>query len=118
VSLDAVRRELGVSPEEEQAPVVARARDLAREYLRGGRPFAWNATNVTRLIRDPLVDHFASYGARVRIVYVEAAMEVILCRNRARATPVPEAVIRSLADRLEVPGPAEAHGVEWVWRRS
>jgi predicted kinase len=113
VSLDGIRRELRIPPGADQAPVVKRARALAREQLRAGRSFAWNATNVTRLIRDPLIELFAGYGARVRIVYVEGGWDPLLRRNSRRPAPVPEAVIRSLARRLEIPDLTEAHSVDW-----
>jgi hypothetical protein len=71
ISLDALRDELDIAPTDTQGPVLARARELAREYLRQGRSFVWNATNISRQLRRESVRLFAGYGARVRIVYVE-----------------------------------------------
>ena len=56
VSLDDLRVELEVDPADGQGPVVAAARERAREHLRAGRPFAWNATNVSRPLRASLVE--------------------------------------------------------------
>ena len=114
ISLDAIRQARGVNPCKEQGTVVAAAKAEARALLRRRQPFVWNATNVTRRIRDPLVDTFLSYGARVRIVYVDAPLEVILRRNRQRPAPVPEAVIQRLAAQTEPPDLGEAHVVTWV----
>lgn len=114
VSLDAIRRELRIGPREPQGAVAAEAKARARELLRRRPSFVWNATNVTRAARAPLIDLFAAYHARVRIVYVDAPFEELLARNRARPDPVPEAVIARLARRLEVPDLTEAHAVEWV----
>jgi predicted kinase len=99
--------------------VVQAARERARELLRQRQPFAWNATNITRSLRRQLVDLFLSYGARVRIVYVEAPYTDLLARNRHRAAAaaVPEKVIARLLRRLDVPDATEAHAVGWVVER-
>ncbi len=116
VSLDALRHDLDVGPRDDQGTVVAAAREQARVYLREGRSFAWNATNLTRQLRARLVDRFVDYHARVRIVYVEAPLEEVLRRNRARAgrAQVPEAVIHRFAAHLDVPDLTESHAVEWI----
>ena len=49
----------------------------------------------------------------MRIVYVNAAWDELLRRNRARTNRVPEAVLRRLAQKLEVPDLTEAHQVEY-----
>jgi predicted kinase len=89
------------------------AKEQARAYLRQQQPFVWNATNVTRALREQLVNFFVSYGARVRIVYLDAPLETILRRNRSRAARVPDAVMNKLIDKLDVPDMAEAHVVLW-----
>ncbi len=116
VSLDALRHDLDISPRDDQGAVVAAAREQARVYLREGRSFAWNATNLTRQLRARLIDGFVDYQARVRIVYVEAPLEETLRRNRERAgrAQVPEAVIQRFAAHLDVPDLTEAHAMEWI----
>ncbi len=114
VSLDALRQSLGVAPEKDQGAVVAAAKEAARALIRTQRSFVWNATNTTQRLRRQLVDFFVAYGARVRIVYVEAPCAELLRRNRARTRPVPETVLRRLATRLDVPEVTEADHVEWV----
>jgi predicted kinase len=114
VSLDELRRAMKVSPTANQGPVVSKARELAREHLRARRDFVWNATNVSRQIRELSVNLFAAYNARVRIVYVEAPEERLYAQNRERDDSVPAEVIRKLTERWEVPDLTEAHRVEWV----
>jgi predicted kinase len=114
ISLDALRRELGVSPEGEQGAVASRARELARSHLRAGRDFVWNATNFTRVMRDSLIQMFHQYGARVRIVYLETSWPELQRRNRQRAAAVPLRVLEKLVDRLETPDLTEAHEVVWI----
>ena len=117
VSLDRIRRELKVAPDEDQGVVAQAAKARARELLRRHEPFIWNATNVTRALRGQLVDLFAAYGARVRIVYVEAPHAELSRRNVRRETSVPGPVIAKLARKLEIPDLTEAQAVEWVWEQ-
>lgn len=114
ISLDALRHELGVAPSDPQGLVLTRAKDLAREFLGAGKPFVWNATNLSRHIRGECVRLFHEFGARVRIVYVEAQPDRLFAQNRQRRKKVPEAVIERLLDKWEVPDRTEAHQVDWI----
>jgi predicted kinase len=84
-------------------------RERCREFLRSGRSFAFNVTNLLRLTRGRWIDLFADYQARIEIVYVEPPLSVILAQNKRRERPVPEKVIGELAARCEPPTLAEAH---------
>jgi predicted kinase len=114
VSLDTIRDELDVPAGETPGEVIDRAKQRAREHLRAKRPFAWNATNLSRKLRRPLLDFFADYAARVRIVYCETSWHELLERNHDRDRSVPEAAIRRMLERWQVPDITEARGVEWV----
>ena len=116
ISLDAIRRELKVTPADDQGAVAALAKSRARELLRRQQPFVWNATNISRTLRTALIDLFAAYHARIRIVYVDAPWKTILQRNQERESSVPEPVIARMLRKLEVPDLTEAHAIEWVWR--
>ncbi|MDP6360826.1 MAG: AAA family ATPase, partial [Planctomycetota bacterium] len=96
ISLDEIRRQLGIDPAENQGPVTAHAQETARGLLRKKQGFIWNATNATRAVRRGLVTLFAAYGARVQIVYVESQWPCLLARNLARQNPVPVSVITKL----------------------
>ena len=114
ISLDALRIELGVAPSDPQGLVVNRARELAREHLRTGKPFVWNATNLSRHVRNECVRLFHEFRAKVRIVYVEASPDRLFSQNRQRRRKVPDSVIERLLDRWEVPDRTEAHQVDWI----
>ncbi len=114
ISLDAIRQNQEIGAKEPQGRVVRAAKERARELLRARRPFVWNATNLTRHLRDPLIDLFLGYGARVRVVFLDAPLDVVLRRNRERAEPVPENVILRLAAKLDLPDLTEAHRVEYA----
>jgi len=65
-------------------------------------------------MRRGLISLLSNYGAKSRIVYVEAPWEELHRRNRSRAYPVPESIIDRLATRLEMPSLTEAHRVDYV----
>lgn len=113
VSLDAIREETGAGAAGDQGTVVQAARERARERLRAGEGFVWNATNLSRELRGSLVDLFTAYGARVRIIYVEAPSANLFARNAARDAEVPLAAIERMMGRWEVPEPWESTAVEW-----
>jgi predicted kinase len=113
VSLDAIRKASGISPEDNQGAVGAQAKERARAYLRQAQPFVWNATNTTRAMRRQLVELLNNYHAAVRIVYVETAWRELLRTNATRADPVPQSVLQRLAARVEMPSMTEAHTVDY-----
>ncbi len=108
ISLDTIRKELSISPKAKQGRVIQEAKSRAKKLLRQKRPFAWNATNITHFIRKPLIDLFASYGAKVKIVYIEPPYKRLLEQNKSRPGFVPDKVLHDLADKLEVPNILEA----------
>jgi predicted kinase len=114
ISLDQIRAEMEVRPEDSQGVVIDAARERAREYLRKAQPFAWNATNLTRELRGRLIDLFALYNPRIRIVYVEASYRRLFQQNRGREAAVPEAVVDRMVRNWEVPDLTEAHRVDYV----
>ncbi len=109
IELDAIRRELRIGPDEPQGKVIDVARGRARELLREGRPFVWDATNLSRTLRKAVVGTCLDYHARVRLVYVEAPAHALFRRNRERPHPVPENVLGRMLRRWEPPDPTEAH---------
>ena len=113
ISLDAIREELGERSTGNQGKVIQLARERAREFLRQGQDFVWDATNLSREIRGQLIDLFANYRARVRIIYVEASMPSLHYQNENRSDAVPASVIGEMMNRWEVPTPFEADQVEW-----
>jgi len=111
VSLDNLRDELGVEAVDDQGKVAQLGRERCREHLRAGRSFVFNATNLLRQTRRRWIDLFADYDARIEVVYIEPPLPVALARNARRPSPVPERVIRRLAEKCEPPTFAESHGL-------
>lgn len=113
ISLDEIRKELKISPRDDQTRVVETARERARELLRKKQPFVWNATNLSPMLRGRQLSLFTQYHASTRIVYLETAWEEQLRRNRERADAVPEQVICRMLEDLVPPETKEATRVEW-----
>ena len=114
VSLDEIRREMGVRPTDGQGAVIQEAKERAREHLRRKEPFVWNATNLQGSTRQTLTGLFEGYGARVRTVYLETPEPVRASRNQSRKDAVPEAVVGRMLSKTVPPGPSEAQTVEWI----
>jgi putative nucleotidyltransferase with HDIG domain len=114
ISLDELRKQMSISPEDDQGAVINAAKTIAREYMRDGQSFVWNATNISRQLRGMLTRLFASYQANIRIVYLETSWDELLRRNCDRSAKLPEKVLYKLKQRLEVPYITEAHTVNWL----
>ncbi|RYD66899.1 MAG: hypothetical protein EOP83_03960 [Verrucomicrobiaceae bacterium] len=114
VSADALRKEMGVSWEDNQGTVIQATRERARFHLRTGQAFVWNATNLTRQMRQGLIGLCRSYDAYVEIVAFDAPLKTILKRNAGREAVVPSAAIEALALKWEPVIATEAHHTEWV----
>jgi putative nucleotidyltransferase with HDIG domain len=112
VALDMIRDAMDIEPKDNQGQVIQSAREQCREYLRKGRDFAFNATNITRQMRQRWVDLFADYSARIEIVYIEPSLATILAQNKRRPHPVPENVILRLLEKSEVPTITECHALK------
>ncbi len=109
VSLDEIRKQMGVSPTDNQGTVVQAGREQCRQFLRSGTDFVLNATNITRQTRKLWIDIGADYGARISIIYIEPPLDLILEQNSGRDARVPAQVIQRLIDRLDPPTLAECH---------
>lgn len=112
ISLDEVRAQVGCEPTENQGQVIHLAREKCRELLRAEKSFIFNATNTVKQTRSKWIDLFADYGAQIKIVYVEPAIEKLLEQNRSRTQSVPESVVLKLAEKCEPPTWLESHQLE------
>jgi len=111
VSLDALRRKDGVKRGDRRAEgrVYAQARELLREELRHGRTVIHNATNLSRLQREPILALADDYNARVKIVCVECSPQELHKQNSEREHSIPDEAIGDLLGRWEAPTLADAH---------
>lgn len=116
VSLDDLRREMGVVYGDKvgSGRVIQKAKELAKEYLRSRTPFVWNATNITLQMREQLVDLFATYHAKIKLIYLEVPYSQLLSQNRNRDYAIPSDAIEYMIQKLEVPKDWEVHELELV----
>lgn len=116
ISLDAIRRKNKISPTDKSGNgrVIQAAKEEARSYLRKGQNFIWNATNITQQLRMQLIDLFVSYGAKVKIVYIEKPYNIWRKQNKEREYMLPENVLDKMLSKLEIPQLTEAHEVEYI----
>lgn len=108
ISLDAIRQEWKYDASRNQTPIVKEARERAKVLLRKKQPFVWNATSLTEMVRSEQISLFESYGASVRIVYLETGWKTNQERNRNRRDSVPEEKLEKMLGILEPPQPWEA----------
>lgn len=114
VSLDQIRRERKIAPSANQGQVIQAAHESARQHLRAGQNFIWNATNITAQTRARVLRLLRDYNARIRIVYIEPDYNRLFSQNRNRDHVVPTEVMLKLAAKLEPPTWAEAHEVTYL----
>lgn len=116
VSLDAIRRKYKIDPTDKSGngQAVQMAKEDARIHLRKGQDFIWNATNITKQMRTQLIDLFVSYGAKVKIVYIEKPYDIWRKQNRDREYPLSESVLDRMLGKLEIPQSTEAHEIQYV----
>jgi predicted kinase len=111
ISLDEIRKELKVSPGDRgaQSGIARHGRELAKEYLRKGEPFVWDATSTRRDQRAQVIALASTYGFKARVIHVDADRSVLVDRNRKRKNPVPDYVIENMMRRFQPPGLDECH---------
>lgn len=111
ISLDTIRAELNIRPDQPSGTVIAVGRERAKVYLRTHTPFVWNATNVTAETRQKVYRMCTSYGARVKLIYLEAPYQELLRRNQIRGRSVPVKVIDHLIHKMDMVESTEAYDV-------
>ena len=114
ISLDEIRKEIGVSPDAKQGPVIALAHERAKELLRKKQHFVWNATSLSHLLRSSQIELFESYGASVKTIYLETKLDTLLERNKKRQAYVPENVISKMLSKIEPPERYESEQVIYI----
>lgn len=114
VSFDDAREALGLRHGKNEGAVAHHAFDLARELLRGKKPFVWNATHLSQQMRTKTLDVCFAYQAQVQIVYLELPRAQLLARNHRRDTSLSNKALLEMLHRWEVPLPTEAHRVSYL----
>lgn len=114
VSLDEIRKKNKVKATDNQGAVANAAKEFAKDHLRKHEPFVWNATNLTPQMREQLIELFESYGANVKIIYVESSYDTLSKQNKNRTAVVPQDVIDNMLKKMVPPLMTEARNVSWI----
>ena len=115
VSLDNIRRKNNIKPTDKKKNgwVIQMAKEQAKVHLRKRECFVWNATNIYRNLRGQIISLFHSYGAKVKVIYLEVPYKRLMNQNQNREYPVPNKVLEKMISKLDVPAPWEAPIVEY-----
>jgi len=105
--------ELGLKERDNVGAAVHLVLDRAKELLRNKEPFIWNATHLSKQMRNKTLDLLYDYGATVKLVYLEAPESYIKKRNSLRNTTLPNKKIDEMLFRWEVPTAIESHQIEF-----
>ena len=116
VSIDALRRQHKIAPTDKKknGQMVQLAKEQARIHLRKEQTFIWNATNITKMMRQQLIDLFQAYGAKTKLIYLEVPAKQLFRQNKNRVYPVPTKILDKMIKKLEPPVIWEAPEVEYV----
>ena len=116
VSLDDMRRKAKIryGDTKGNGQIIQEAKETARQYLRNGTAFIWNATNITRQMRGQMIDLAEPYQPMTKIIYLEVGYEKLLAQNKNRDFDIPGNAVERMIEKLEVPKIWEAPIVEYV----
>ena len=115
ISLDNIRREMGVSPTDKKGNgrVYQEAKERCKVLMRERKDFVFNATNLTRDMRGKWLNLFHEYSGKVVIDYIEVPYKKLISQNSDREYKVPEKVIHKMIGGLEIPLYDEAWDVRY-----
>ena len=112
LSLDALRREMDIAPDENQGRVIQESQERARRFLRCKQSFVWDGINITVDQRQIILGLAHAYGARTEVVVVERSWHDTMDANMSRGDgAVPQQVIARMLRRWEAPTLAECHAL-------
>lgn len=116
ISLDDIRRAHKISPKNTKGngKVLQIAKEMIKIHLRKQQSFVFNATNIIQQLRSQWIDLFTTYGATVKIVYLEVPYRQLLQQNRNREHIVPLNVMERMIQKLEIPSLVEAETVSYM----
>ncbi len=116
ISLDNIRRANKIAPKNTKAngKVLQIAKEQMKVYLRKKQSFVFNATNTIKQLRSQWITLLTTYGASVKIIYLEVPYVQLIRQNSNREQVVPTKVMEKMIRKLEVPSLAEAETVVYM----
>lgn len=114
VSFDDTREAMGLKHGKNDGMVAHQTVDQAKVLLRARQPFAWNATHLSKQMREKTLNLLFAYQAEVEIVYLEQPRSELLRRNTKRDTSLSNKTLESMLTKWDLPLPTEAHRVRHI----
>ncbi len=113
ISLDDLRIEHGAVHGDMymQGKIVAMAYEKAKEYCRKKQYFVWNSTNLSKMLRNRLINSVLPYNPRIEIVYIETSFAQNVHRRKGI---IPEKEMIKMQKMLDMPMLAEAYHVSYI----
>ncbi len=96
VSLDDIRGQMNIGWKDNQGQVLQAGFEAARVHLRKGQDFVWNATGISRQIRQKIIGLARDYDFTVEGVSIDIPLDLAKERNRSRDRAVPDVVMDKL----------------------
>ncbi|MBI0006921.1 AAA family ATPase [Gilliamella sp. W8126] len=113
-SYDDARNQLKLKHGQNEGLVIQFVLAKVKQYLRENQSFIWNATHLSRDMREKALDLLYAYHAEVEIVYLEQSEKTLYQRNSSRDTSLPNKKITQMLSKWQVPLPTEAHKVTYL----
>ena len=113
-SYDDARNQLKLKHGQNEGLVIQFVLAKVKQYLRENQSFIWNATHLSRDMREKALDLLYAYHAEVEIVYLEKSEKTLYQRNSSRDTSLPNKKITQMLSKWQVPLPTEAHKVTYL----
>ena len=113
-SYDDTRNQLKLKHGQNEGLVIQFVLAKVKQYLRENQSFIWNATHLSRDMREKALDLLYAYHAEVEIVYLEQSEKTLYQRNSSRDTSLPNKKITQMLSKWQVPLPTEAHKVTYL----
>ena len=113
-SYDDARNQLKLKHGQNEGVVIQFVLAKVKQYLRENQSFIWNATHLSRDMREKALDLLYAYHAEVEIVYLEQSEKTLYQRNSSRDTSLPNKKITQMLSKWQVPLPTEAHKVTYL----
>ena len=101
VSLDDIRGQMDVGWKDNQGQVLQAGFEAARVYMRAGQDFVWNATCLSRTVRQKILGLARDYDCMIEGVSLDIPLNVAKARNRGRDRAVPDQVMDKLARKRD-----------------
>ncbi len=113
IALDAIREELtgNAADQSKNKEAVALARDRLRDALRSQQDILWDATNLIRDFRGPVLQLAHDYQAATHIIAMHTSPKICFERNATRQRSIPARVLAHQFDALRWPDVDEAHAL-------